>query len=520
LEQKYPELSPYQTLSYETSLSSIIKYITLFVIFASVIITVSIIILSGVQYLSSTGKPEIMKQARTRIFNSFLGLLILIGSYLILSALNPQLLVMKIGKVPIEASVILLSEKGLYGDPGAIGTGFIGGVSIEQLVAQGEARYVNYEIKDFKNKFGELTAETLSPTKVNFKNFKPEYIGFLGPNKQNIKVIAYSEPNFEGGVPHEYQSAGKINNQGGIINQPVSLPLGLADLNISIVSLVFFTTEVDFTNIEGIQTSDNIPHPPLSFKIKSEGAGVYLYKEGTRNEREERYFENSSKRLALYNFDNEAKKIKIRNNPGNNYYLVVLHEDEDFFGELRIFFHNKTRAGQTTGNIRDDIDEVSINEQDQYGKIDGVSSIELFELAPPEELTCKEVLLCTEPGFEGECISYFPSEIPDEEREREIGIGEKIVTLQYAELPIYNPQDIIDDFNDNIKSINIDGKCLVVLFENTADKNPGSNSETFTEDEEDLTQENHEIGSCRTVSHFGWIIPQPCASAIAIYPIK
>jgi len=68
-------------------------------------------------------------------------------------------------------------------------------------------------------------------------------------------------------------------------------------------------------------------------------------------------------------------------------------------------------------------------------------------------------------------------------------------------------------------SIEIDGRCLVILFDNTT--KDGSHSEVFTDSVRDLR--DNPIGQC---SPYWWdwnsLIPkfQPCASSIAIYPLR
>lgn len=49
------------------------------------------LVIAGVQYMTSTGNPAAMKAATDRIKSAFLGLVLLLGSWLLLNTINPQL---------------------------------------------------------------------------------------------------------------------------------------------------------------------------------------------------------------------------------------------------------------------------------------------------------------------------------------------------------------------------------------------------------------------------------------------
>jgi hypothetical protein len=80
------------------------------------------------------------------------------------------------------------------------------------------------------------------------------------------------------------------------------------------------------------------------------------------------------------------------------------------------------------------------------------------------------------------------------------------------------------DFNDNIKSIKIDGKCMVALYDNSFNgsswdhNTPGSDSEVFFESDSNLT--DNQIHSCHPVAGLGFLKTKSCASSIAIFPLR
>jgi len=64
------------------------------------------LLIAGFQYLSSIGNPATMREAKDRIISALLGLVLLLGSYLILNTINPQLT--KLQLPPFEPGETLL----------------------------------------------------------------------------------------------------------------------------------------------------------------------------------------------------------------------------------------------------------------------------------------------------------------------------------------------------------------------------------------------------------------------------
>ncbi len=107
LEINYPDLpgvDPPQdfvndpSVASEDILSLYVKYLFNLAIWIAGIITLGVLIYGGIRYLTSTGKPESMVSAKDQITGAFFGLLLLLSSYLVLSILNPELIVLKIPK--------------------------------------------------------------------------------------------------------------------------------------------------------------------------------------------------------------------------------------------------------------------------------------------------------------------------------------------------------------------------------------------------------------------------------------
>ncbi|GAG82067.1 unnamed protein product, partial [marine sediment metagenome] len=95
-EVEYPEIPGVPTPSIKGGIPNYVKYIFNFAIAFTGLLALLILIWSGTQYLTSTGKPDVLKSAKDRIKSALLGVLILLLSYLILITINPQLIIFQI----------------------------------------------------------------------------------------------------------------------------------------------------------------------------------------------------------------------------------------------------------------------------------------------------------------------------------------------------------------------------------------------------------------------------------------
>ncbi|MEK7104275.1 MAG: hypothetical protein AAB842_02660, partial [Patescibacteria group bacterium] len=80
LELNYPNLPGISDLTQSTqSLPMALRYYAQLGVIIAILVCIVSLVWAGVSYISSTGQPGAMKQARERIFNTFIGLAILIG---------------------------------------------------------------------------------------------------------------------------------------------------------------------------------------------------------------------------------------------------------------------------------------------------------------------------------------------------------------------------------------------------------------------------------------------------------
>lgn len=375
LENFYPNIPGVKAITgQEARLGDIIKYYSQWALIIAILVCVVSIIWAGTSYVASSGQPNVMRQARERITNSFIGLAILVSSYLILNTLNPQFVLTKVLKTSIPKTGIVLLTKTGYD---ALTTG----QEVNDLVAGGSARWLNYDIPDSQDEFGLLVNfnNTSDPQEnpilcnanqcdLNLLRFPVYGLGFLPGGEEDFKVSIFSSTHFEH-LKKVYKAEGQWNET---TNQPVSPPdntipsSGIKLFNISQSlhesfvtyygnekdlapisdeDLAFFVTGGTNPKIKPFNPNGSYTVPPLSIKLSSEAPGVYLYSSNNPSIGEMRYFNSSVERLARddFKFDNEAMSIRIKNTSPSDtsvqhQFLAILYSLSDFTGQARIFF--------------------------------------------------------------------------------------------------------------------------------------------------------------------------------------
>ena len=102
LEIKYPTVPGTTTpTTVETGLPQYVKYIFNFAIWIAGLLAFGVIVLGGIRWLTSAGDPNKLRDAKDQLFAAFLGLIILLSSYLILTTINPQLVLFE--ALPLRA---------------------------------------------------------------------------------------------------------------------------------------------------------------------------------------------------------------------------------------------------------------------------------------------------------------------------------------------------------------------------------------------------------------------------------
>ncbi len=96
LEVGYPEIGGIKPETVATGLPEYVKYIFNFAVSFFGLVILGALLWSGFLYLTSVGKPDKLKEAKDRIVSAFLGLIILLSSYIVFTNINPQLVIFNI----------------------------------------------------------------------------------------------------------------------------------------------------------------------------------------------------------------------------------------------------------------------------------------------------------------------------------------------------------------------------------------------------------------------------------------
>lgn len=641
LEQFYPSLSTpdsqnIQTMVKNNSLGGVIKFFSQWAIIAAILVSALSLLAGGVQYLLSGAKVGNVTKAKKRIYDSFIGLAILLSSFLILQFVNPQITILQLEKTSVSSGVVFFAKTAFLDKD--INKGFAldsqgALMSLEEMVKQKRAFFVGGSFSDLTDisEFGDLKAvewdpSTSEPTKVNFENFDLVALGFWGKDIDGLQVELYEERYF-GIIKSVYSAQGRLNYEGKVVANTAPKTFKTINGDVKVIDLTtadaagFFKSPVDFTDYGKPSSPKDNPqefkqaakkHPPLSVMVKGVGPGIYLYpKEASAGVK---YLTAGAfTNLKTMNFDDQAKEIEIiRENPvtkEKKNFLAVLYSDPGFKGDGRIFFTqdaeklknvvpavyfdsnflkgefdfgsfatdwwrnlvefdifsptNNPPVNPNNNNPQETVDMVvgnvalydpqnpgknktDIEGKDRYGQVKGVSSAEVFVLADPaDRAVCREVLLCNQTHGKGECLSYTP-------QAHSVGRRDTMTLPMPWYVPVNVPvrikgkvlnsqgkqEEKTIEFVKNIKSIFIDGNCLVgifkrgIKFKNTTNfdswEGPILNDyllETFTGSVPDLSE--HPIGSqCHReidlISQRGIALAKnsSCVSAIVVFPLQ
>jgi len=94
LEITYPSLPKVQTpMTTKTALPNYLRYVFTFAIAISGIVAFGAMIYGGLLYVTSTGDPAKISDAKDQVIASFLGLIIILSSFLILNTINPKIVI-------------------------------------------------------------------------------------------------------------------------------------------------------------------------------------------------------------------------------------------------------------------------------------------------------------------------------------------------------------------------------------------------------------------------------------------
>ena len=515
-EVKYPEIGT-KTITKTTSLPEYINYIFSLAIIVGVIVAVGVLIYGGFLYLTSAGKPEQLNDAKSRIFNGFLGLVILLGSYLILNTVNPQLTIIRLEPIVLTQGVKLIDRT----DGTASTT-------------------VGSQVPDIQKEFGE--------------DFQPTEIHILPGSRGKIEAKGYSSPNYQGTSTPWIATEGSatfgviksldIRGISAGVYLSKSQPDGSTKTAIPLLG-----------DAENLQNSLGI-NDPDKIRVDNRGENDFaaiLYEDDNFHGQCRVMFEKKIRpgfTTPTGNIDTGSAStngtttsnmcwvevadsskfevgdiVSVEGPPGREPLVLAIEViDSTNPKNVRLSKDPFLPPGTKITITKIQTEVKAIPGQDQYGTINGPSSVQVINLGPKEN--CKKVILYQEPYFSGTSTrcEITPNSTPTG-----------------TSTPFYIPKKIVDVCGDEwresfyppeyssgrLRSIKIYGKCAVLLFNNTYnngnwDRNTTERCELFKSTAEyfqDGDLEDNWIGQCNPYGIYRWRWA-PCASAIAIYPLK
>lgn len=181
LEVTYPTI-PGAPLPAEPTLPEYIKYIYNFALIIAGLIAFFSLIYGGFRYVLSVGQPVAMSDAKDQITAGIVGLIILLGSYLFLVAVNPELTILRIG--PLDLALECSVDTDCY--EGQECKGGVCMVPIKPLQLTAKV-YRLYEIP-----IGKLIEKVLEPNRLNRLNGSAQRIKNLSAQISD-KTVQFEE---------------------------------------------------------------------------------------------------------------------------------------------------------------------------------------------------------------------------------------------------------------------------------------------------------------------------------------
>jgi len=285
LELIYPAVPGVQTpMTTKTALPDYLRYVFTFTIIISGLVAFGAMVYGGILYLTSTGDPAKISDAKDQVTASFLGLIIILSSFLILNTINPQLVLP--AKPPLEPAT--------------------GGIKI----------YAN------SNDCGE-TPTTGKPEDINEFLINQSYPA-LYATKDSTVILDW-------GTDGTY----KISSI-RFLSNPQDLTIEFYSGNDYLGSI----KKYDETNYQKNDCQPYAVAQPKSVKLDSHPPGVYLYatENCTGNKYGEDYVIYQSSSATLQEFDNKTQSIKFRyDSKGETKFAAILHEKENYMGEAVLY---------------------------------------------------------------------------------------------------------------------------------------------------------------------------------------
>jgi hypothetical protein len=154
----YPQIAGI-TINENTTAAEYLVYFFNLAVAIGALIAVVMVIMAGIEWVTSSGNPSKVESAKGKITNTLLGVAILMGCYLILNTISPELTTIKISDLNCEHGIVLSVKQ-----------------SSDEKIKQ----------KCIDSNRSDITDTIISTVKWNF------------PDNYLLKVYAYSEKDYKG----------------------------------------------------------------------------------------------------------------------------------------------------------------------------------------------------------------------------------------------------------------------------------------------------------------------------------
>jgi hypothetical protein len=359
LEITYPQIERVSPPPYTTGLPQYLKYIFHFAVRILGLVIFGALVYSGFQYLTSTGDPTKMAEAKSGIISAFLGGVILLSSVLLFNQINPQLTKFQLPKVSLTGIIV---PPGIY-----VCNYYVSNINdiLREYLGAGDVETQTQKAK-------ELQKIMWDPSTGNFckrLNFSGEFKDFYVTNKNTIFII----PSIE----LEKDSQGRITNRKfkweyGVIFHEKENRSGKADYYPKTKESKIY---VESGNVDADpMASHNYIANNLSFTARSftlfkkppegVGGGVTLYSEFQFGENT-----TSAKELTLDPGGNDVGIFKDLDDLKDNAYSIKINPEGSYIAMLCKTDGCEDRVDLVTKNRSDLTNVLALGECNFFYKI-------------------------------------------------------------------------------------------------------------------------------------------------------
>ena len=309
LEIHYPEVSGAERpTTTKTFLPAYIEYIFTWAIIIAGLLAFFALVYGGILYLTSAGNPSKMSDAREQIIAGFLGLIILLSSFLILNTIDPQLVILE--KPKLEQAI-----RGIYA--------YVGLGCADEI-----ENYYDDKVIITQTHIPEISKWL--PKDENKKNQSLKCIEFIS-KPENLTVNIFSDPNY-GGTKKSYGS--ESNDVDIIVTK--GTPVNISESGLSM------TLDYYLPGVYLYSNSDTCGRTAIDGK-EIEDIKIKLYKGSSATLPE---FDNQTRSIKFIygDWDNDEKIYKSK-------YSAILHEHENFMGQAMLFDQNERECLSLSENL-------------------------------------------------------------------------------------------------------------------------------------------------------------------------